>query len=200
MLIFVRLIFVAAIDYENIFTTKISRFTVSTTVLVSPDTTTDGSVTAMPTTNNFSTTKRMSTTTTEESSKETSTISDATTDNAVNAPIVSHGTNTATAGIIAGVAIGGIIMGALITVIVTLIIVLAIVKLTKKKQTLSTLSLLAMNRLSGEEDKIKDAGASAEMKKDVEEPVYNVVLPNPIASSDHQVDMNKNECYGTLRA
>ena len=28
MLIFVRLIFVAAIDYENIFTTKISRFTV----------------------------------------------------------------------------------------------------------------------------------------------------------------------------
>ena len=28
MLIFVRLIFVAAIDYKNIFTTKISRFTV----------------------------------------------------------------------------------------------------------------------------------------------------------------------------
>ena len=28
MLIFVRLIFIAAIDYENIFTTKISRFTV----------------------------------------------------------------------------------------------------------------------------------------------------------------------------
>ena len=28
MLIFIRLIFVAAIDYENIFTTKISRFTV----------------------------------------------------------------------------------------------------------------------------------------------------------------------------
>ena len=28
MLIFVRLIFIAAIDYENIFITKISRFTV----------------------------------------------------------------------------------------------------------------------------------------------------------------------------
>ena len=28
MLIFVRLIFVAVVDYENIFTTKISRFTV----------------------------------------------------------------------------------------------------------------------------------------------------------------------------
>ena len=33
MLIFVRLIFVAAIDYENIFTTKISRFTVVVAVL-----------------------------------------------------------------------------------------------------------------------------------------------------------------------
>ena len=163
---------------------------------MSPDTTTDESGTAMPTINDFPTTKRMSTTTIEESSKETSTISDATTDNAINAPIVSHGTNTATAGIIAGVAIGGIITGALITVLVTLITVLAIAKLTTKKQ--SSLSLLAMNRLSGEEDIIKDTGA--EMKKDVEEPVYSVVLPNPIASSDHQVDMNKNECYGTLRA
>ena len=162
---------------------------------MSPDTTTDGSVTATPTTNDFPTTKRMSTTTTEESS-ETSTISDAITNNAVNAPIVSQGTNTATAGILAGVAVVGIITGAIITVLITLIIVLAIVKLTKKKQ--STLSLLAMNRLSGEEDIIKDTGA--EMKKDVEEPVYSVVLPNPIASSDHEVDMNKNECYGTLRA
>ena len=102
-------------------------------------------------------------------------------------------------GTIAGVAVGGIIMGALITVLVTLIIVLAIVKLTKKKQ--STLSTsLAMNRLSGEEDKIKDAGASAEMKKDVEDPMYSVVLPNSVPGSDHQVDMNENECYGTLRA
>ena len=163
---------------------------------MSPDTTTDGSVTAMPTTNDFPTTKRLSTTTTEESSKETSNISDATTDNAVNAPIISQGTSsTATAGIIAGVAIGGIITGALVTVLVTLIVVLAISKLTKKKQ--STLSLLAMNRLSGEEDIIKDTGAEM---KNVEEPVYSVVLPNPVPGSDHQVDMNKNECYGTLRA
>ena len=36
MLIFVRLIFVAAIDYENIFTTKISRFTVATELVSSP--------------------------------------------------------------------------------------------------------------------------------------------------------------------
>ena len=35
MLTFVRLIFVAAIDYENIFTTKISRFTVCVSVYVS---------------------------------------------------------------------------------------------------------------------------------------------------------------------
>ena len=176
---------------------------------MSPNTATDGSVTAMPitnesTTNDFPTTENMSTspTTEENTTEKISTITEvqqSTTDNAVKAPIVSQGTSTATAGIIAGVAIGGILTGALITVLVTLITVLAVAKLTKKKH--STLTSLAMNRLSGsEEDKIKDAGASAEMKKDVEEPVYSVVLPNPIASSDHQVDMNKNECYGTLRA
>ena len=173
---------------------------------MSPNTATDGSVTVTPitnelTTNDFPTTENMSTspTTEEDTTEKISTITEvqqSTTDNAVKAPIVSQGTNTATAGILAGVAVVGIITGAIITVLITLIIVLAIVKLTKKKQ--STLSLLAMNRLSGEEDIIKDTGA--EMKKDVEEPVYSVVLPNPIASSDHEVDMNKNECYGTLRA
>ena len=173
---------------------------------MSPNTATDGSVTAMPitnesTTNDFPTTENMSTspTTEEDTTENISTITEvqqSTTNNAVKAPIVSQGTSTVTVGTIAGVAIGGILTGALITVLVTLIIVLAIAKLTKKKQ--STLSLLAMNRLSGEEDIIKDTGA--EMKKDVEEPVYSVVLPNPVASSDHQVDMNKNECYGTLRA
>ena len=170
------------------------------TAIVSPNTATDGSVTAMPTTNDILMTERMSNTTVEESSEETSTITDAqqsTTDNAVKAPTGRQGTSTATSGIIAAVAIGGILTGAIITVLITLIIVLAVAKLTRKKQ--STLALVAMNRLSGgEEDKIKDVGV--EMKKDVEEPVYSVILPNPAAGSDHQVDMNENECYGTLRA
>ena len=65
--------------------------------------------------------------------EETSTISDATTDNAIKAPIGCQGTSTATVGTIAGVAVGGIIMGALIAVLVTLIIVLAIAKLSRKK-------------------------------------------------------------------
>lgn len=170
------------------------------TAIVSPNTATDGSVTAMPTTNDILMTERMSNSTVEESSEETSTITDAqqsTTDNAIKAPTGGQGTSTATSGIIAAVAIGGILTGAIVTVLITLIIVLAVAKLTKKKQ--STLTLVAMNRLSGgEEDNIKDVGA--EMKKDIEEPVYSVILPNPAAGSDHQVDMNKNECYGTLRA
>ena len=140
--------------------------------IVSPNTTTDGSVTAIPTTNE---TERIPTTTNtiEASSEETSTISDATTNNAIKAPIGCQGTSS-TAGTIAGVAVGGIITGALIAVLVTLIIVLTTAKLTRKND--------------------------AEMK-DVE-PVYSVILPNPLAaaSSDHQVDLNKNECYGTLRA
>jgi hypothetical protein len=152
----------------------------------------------MPTTN-----KPTTTTTIEEDTDTTTETS--TTDNTDKAPTGSllQGTTgttstAATTGIIAGVAIGGILTGAVITVLVTLIIVLVIAKLTRKKE--STLSLLAMNRLSSEEaDTIKDVGA--EMKKDVEEPVYSVVLPNPVAGSDHQVDnMKKNECYGTLRA
>ena len=95
-----------------------------------------------------------------------------------------------TTGIITGVAIGGILIGALITVLVTLII-LAIAYLTKKKR--STVTLLAMDQISSEEDNI-------EMNKYVEEPVYSIILPNP-AGSDHQVVMNRNACYGTsLRA
>ena len=179
--------------------------TASTTcTTVSPNTATDGSLTTIPTTNepttnDFPITESMSTspTTDGDTTEKISTIVDvqrSTTDNAVKASTGSQGTSTATVGIIAGVAVGGIIMGALVTVFITL----AVAKLTKKKQ--STLTSLAMNQLSDEEDNIKDAGASAEMKKDVEEPMYSVVLPNPVASSDHQVDMNKNECYGTLRA
>ena len=170
--------------------------------IVSPNTATDGSTTTISsttneptteTTNDFSTTENVSTTTTE-GTKETSTITDAqrsTTNNAIKA--VTHSQSMSTTGIITGVAIGGILFGALITVLVTLIIV-AIARLIKKKQ--STVIQLAMNQIiSSEEDKIKDT----EMK-DVEEPVYSVILPNP-AGSDHQVVMNRNKCYGTsLRA
>ena len=94
--------------------------------------------------------------------------------------------NTAT---IIGVAIGGILTGALLTLLATFIIV-AITRLTKKNK--GTLTLLAVNQISqgisGEEVKMKD----------VEEPVYNVILSNPAVSD--QLDMNINECYGTLRA
>ena len=94
--------------------------------------------------------------------------------------------NTAT---IIGVAIGGILTGALLTLLATFIIV-AITRLTKKNK--GTLTLLAVNQISqgisGEEVKMKD----------VEKPVYNVILSNPAVSD--QLDMNINECYGTLRA
>ena len=171
------------------------------TTTVSPNTATDGSTTTISatnepttkTTNDFPMTENISTTTTE-GTKDTSIITDAqrsTTDNAIKA--VAHSQSMSTIGIITGVAIGGILIGALITVLVTLII-LAIAYLTKKKR--STVTLLAMNQVSSEEDKIKDI----EMNKFVEEPVYSVILPNP-AGSDHQVVMNRNECYGTsLRA
>jgi hypothetical protein len=169
----------------------------ATTVSPTSDTTTIPTTNEPTTTtpNDFLITENVSTTTTEEDTTETSTI----TDERSITPIGSQSTSTAaTIGIIAGVAISGILTGALITVLLTLIIVLAIAKLTKKKQ--SMLSLLAMNQLNGEEaDTIKDVGA--EMKKDIEEPVYSVVLPNPVAGNDNLMDnMKKNECYGTLRA
>ena len=168
------------------------------TTTVSPNTATDGSTTTISatnepiatTTNDFLTTINMSTTT-REGTKDTSTITDAqqsTTDNATKAVTCSQ--SMSTTGIITGVAIGGILLGALITVLVTLIIV-AIVCLIKKKQ--STLTQLAMNRISGKEDKIND---NIGMRKDLEEPVYSVILPNP-AGSHHQVVTNRNECYGT---
>ena len=40
-------------------------------------------------------------------------------------------------------------------------------------------------------------GGEVEMK-DSEEPAYSVILSNPAVSD--QLDMNVNECYGTLRA
>lgn len=111
--------------------------------------------------------------------------------------------NMSTTGLIAGAAIGGILIGALTTVLATLV-VMTVAKLLSKKRE-STPTLLAVSRADGgEEDRIKDI----EMNKYVEDPVYSVVLPNPAAASAvagdyeqvEQVNVKKNECYGTLRA
>ena len=111
--------------------------------------------------------------------------------NAIKGVVCSQ--NTAT-GLIAGVAVGGVFIGALITLIGTLIIV-AIVRLTKKNN--NTLTLSAVNKvtqgISEYDDKMKDV----EMK-DIEEPVYSVILSNPTVR-DEQMDMNMNECYATAR-
>ena len=125
------------------------------------------------------------TTTTSTSSTSTTDAqqSTVTTNNAIKEATCSQ--NTATTGVIVGVAVGGILTGALITLLATFIIV-AIICLAKKNK--STLTLLAVNQISGEEDKMGN----------VEEPVYNVILSNPAVSD--QLDMNTNECYGTLRA
>ena len=130
------------------------------------------------------------TTVTPEGTEGTSTTdaqqSTVTTNNAIKDTTCNQ--NSATTGVIIGVAISGILTGALLTLLATFIIV-AITRLTKKNK--GTLTLLAVNQISqgisGEEIKMKD----------VEEPVYNVILSNPAVSD--QLDMNINECYGTLR-
>lgn len=154
-----------------------------------PNTDSDGSGTTAPSTNEPTTPTRNDLTpttenmpTTTEDIEETSTITDA-----QRSPARSS-QSTASPGVIAGAAIGGILLGALLTLATLIILAIISAKLSKNKQ--SMLALLAVNRIIGKED---------EMKKGVEEPVYSVVLPNPAAGSDHQVDMNKNDCYGTLR-
>lgn len=92
-------------------------------------------------------------------------------------------------GSITGVAIGGVVIGVLLTLIATLVIA-AIAHLTKNKKAM--LTLLAVNKITQGEDEVKDM----EMKN-VEEPAYSVVLPNPTALSNHQIEMNMNECYAT---
>ena len=159
------------------------------------------------TTNDFPMTENISTTTIIEDTKETSIITDAqqsTTDNTIMVEAETRNQNNmSTTGLIAGAAIGGILIGALTTVLATLV-VMTVAKLLSKKRE-STPTLLAVSRADGgEEDRIKDI----EMNKYVEDPVYSVVLPNPAAASAvagdyeqvEQVNVKKNECYGTLRA
>ena len=183
----------------------------SQTTIVCPNINTDGSTTTMSTTNeptkvtnDFPATKNISTTTIEDS-EETSTITDAqqsTTDNTIMVEAeVCNQNNMSTTGLIAGAAIGGILIGALITVLATLVVVTVAKLLSKKRE--STPTLLAVSRADGgEEDRIRDI----EMNKYVEDPVYSVVLPNPApaVAGDYeqveQVNVKKNECYGTLRA
>ena len=156
-------------------------------------------------TNDFPMTENISTTTIEDT-KETSTITDtqrSTTDvdNIVIVEVEARNQNNMSTSLITGAAIGGILTGVLITVLATLVVVTVAKLLSKKRE--STPTLLAVSRADGgEEDRIKDI----EMNKYVEDPVYSVVLPNPAAAvaGDYeqveQVNVKKNECYGTLRA
>ncbi len=162
------------------------------TAIESPVSTTDTSTTNEPTTTKIDLpmmTEIMSTTTADVTEGSSTTAAQQpTTINAIKDALTCS--QSIAPGLITGVAVGGVIIGVLLILIATLIIA-AIARLTKKKQ--STLALLAVNQTT-QEDKMKDM----EMEN-VEEPMYSIILPNS-AVGDHQMDMNMNECYGTLRA
>ncbi len=165
------------------------------TAIESPVSTTDTSTTNEPTTTKIDLpmmTEIMSTTTADVTEGTSTTAAQQpTTINAIKDALTCS--QSTAPGLITGVAVGGVTTGALLTLIATLIIV-AIARLTKKKQSTLMQMAVIQNRITQGEDKMKDM----EMEN-VEEPMYSIIQPNPVVSN-HQVDMNMNECYGTLRA
>ena len=152
------------------------------------------STTNEPTTTIVESESPMTENTTTEGAKDTSSM-DGQQSSIINAiESVPCSQSTAT-GLITGVAVGGVLIGALITLLAALIIVI-ILRLTKKNK--NELTLFALNRITQgmneNEEKMKDIDT-----KIVEEPVYSVVLPNPTARGDQQMNMNANECYSTTR-